>query len=75
MIQSHYINAPPHFKTNINFQRQNILWTKAYDEKGENNNNNNNKTKKSVKWHKKRITKETYFALFPPPKCLLKPNL
>lgn len=36
MIQSHYINVPPCFKSNVNFQRQNILWTKSYDEEGEN---------------------------------------
>lgn len=32
MIQSHYTNVPSHFKTNVNFHRQNIL---AYDEEGE----------------------------------------
>lgn len=42
MIQSHYTNVPSHFKTNVNFHRQNIL---AYDEEGENNNNNDDERK------------------------------
>lgn len=52
-----------HFKTNVNFQRQNFLWTKDYDE-GWNNKRN--------QWNDVWIIKETYFALFPSPKCLLK---
>lgn len=61
MIQSHYTNVPSHFKTNVNFPRQNIL---AYDEEGENN-NNKRKINEDIRIAKELLRKSTllYFPL------------
>lgn len=61
IIQSHYTNVPPHFKTNVNFHRQNIL---AYDEEGENN-NNKRKINEDIRIAKESLRKCTllYFPL------------
>lgn len=62
MIQSHYTNVPSHFKTNVNFHRQNIL---AYDEERENNNNNERKINEGISIAKELLRKCTllYFPL------------
>lgn len=56
IIQSHYTNVPPHFKTNVNFHRQNIV---AYDEEGENNNNKKRKINEDIRIAKELLRKCT----------------